>query len=71
MGDAQRRKELGLPPRKNKKDFVLPKLDKESIQKTFRSSLYKYPIIPMIFYGVAFSSLVCCVYNLNKVYILI
>ena len=49
MGEARRRKELGIPPRE--KPIKLPKLDKESIKKKVRATLYKYPIIPFIFYG--------------------
>ena len=33
MGEAKRRKELGLPPREKPRDLELPKLDKESIKK--------------------------------------
>ena len=51
MGEAKRRKELGVPPRK--KTLEVPKLDKESVQKKVRSTLYKYPIIPILFYAVA------------------
>ena len=51
MGEAKRRKELGIPPRE--KTIGLPKLDKESIKKKVRSTLYKYPIIPFMFYGAA------------------
>ena len=71
MGEAKRRKELGLPPRENIKDFEMHKLDKESIQKKVRSTLYKYPIIPILFYGSALAVLVWGVYNLVKVYKLI
>ena len=49
MGEAKRRKELGLRPRE--KSLELPKLDKDSIQKKVRATLYKYPIIPFLFYG--------------------
>ena len=66
MGEAKRRKELGLPPRE--KPIELPKLDKESIQKKVRSMLYKYPIIPILFYGTAIGTLVWGVFNLLKVY---
>ena len=51
MGEAKRRKELGIPPRE--KPILLPKLDKESIKKKVRNTLYKYPIIPLIFYASA------------------
>ena len=69
MGEAKRRKELGLPPRE--KRIELPKLDKESIQKKVRSTLYKNPIIPILFYGAAIGALVWGVFNLVKVYKLI
>ena len=49
MGEAKRRKELGFPPRE--KPIKLPKFDKESVQKEVRATLYKYPIIPFLFYG--------------------
>ena len=51
MGEAKRRKELGLSPRE--KPIEIPKFDKESIQKKVRATLYKYPIIPFLFYGAA------------------
>tara|TARA_B100000212_G_scaffold301164_1_gene246844 strand:- start:130 stop:339 length:210 start_codon:yes stop_codon:yes gene_type:complete len=49
MGEAKRRKNLGMPPRQ--KPLEYPRLDKESIKKKVRSTLYKYPIIPFVFYG--------------------
>ena len=49
MGEAKRRKDLGLPPRE--KDFVLPKFNKEEVKQKVRNTLYKYPIIPYLFYG--------------------
>ena len=51
MGEARRRKNLGIPPRE--KPINLPKFDKESVQKKVRATLYKYPIIPFLFYGAA------------------
>ena len=51
MGEAKRRKDLGLPPRE--KDFVLPKINKEEVKQKVRNTIYKYPIIPYVFYGVA------------------
>ena len=51
MGDAKRRKNLGLPPRE--KDFVLPEFNKDKVKQKVRNTLYKYPIIPFVFYGVA------------------
>ena len=52
MGEAKIRKNLGIPPREKTKDIKLPQLDKKAIQKV-RSTLYKYPIIPFLFYGAA------------------
>ena len=51
MGEAKRRKELGTPHRE--KPMELPKFDKEFIHEKVRAKLYKYPIIPFIFYGAA------------------
>tara|TARA_Y100001968_G_scaffold228919_1_gene211692 strand:+ start:926 stop:1141 length:216 start_codon:yes stop_codon:yes gene_type:complete len=67
MGEAKRRKELGLPPREKAKKLELPKLDKENIQNNVRSTLYMYPIIPILFYAVALAALVWGIYNLVKV----
>ena len=53
MGEAKRRKNLGIPPRDIIKDINLPELDKKAIQQNVRSTLYKYPIIPLLFYGAA------------------
>ena len=53
MGEAKIRKNLGIPFRKKIKDIKLPQLDKKAIQQKVRSTLYKYPIIPFLFYGVA------------------
>ena len=51
MGEAKRRKNLGIPPREKTEDIKLPQLDKKAIQQKVRSTLYKYPIIPFLFYG--------------------
>tara|TARA_B100000900_G_scaffold409246_1_gene424830 strand:+ start:383 stop:592 length:210 start_codon:yes stop_codon:yes gene_type:complete len=69
MGEAKRRKELGIPPRE--KALELPKLDKDSIKKKVRSTLYKYPIIPFIFYGVAILILISSLVYIIKFYKLI
>ena len=53
MGEAKRRKNLGIAPRENKEDIKLPQLDKKAIQQKVRSTLYKNPIIPFLFYGAA------------------
>ena len=66
MGEAKRRKELGIPPRE--KPIILPKLDKEFIKKKVRSTLYKYPIIPFLFYGVAILTLIGGVIYVIKFY---
>ena len=71
MGEAKRRKELGLSPREKTVELKLPVLDKENIQKKVRSFLYKNPIVPFIFYGALIGSLGWGVYNLVKVYKLI
>ena len=65
MGEAKRRKTLGIPPREKTEDIKLPKLDKKAIQKKVRSILYKYPIIPFLFYG---SSIVILIVGLVFVF---
>ena len=69
MGEAKRRKELGIPPRE--KPIKLPKLDKESIKKKVRSTLYKYPFISFLFYGAAILILIGGVIYVIKFYKLI
>jgi len=69
MGEAKRRKELGVPPRE--KPLKLPNIDKESIQKKVRATLYKYPIIPFLFYGSAILILIGGVIYIIKFYKLI
>ena len=58
MGEAKRRKELGVPPREKPVNLKLPELDKKALQKKVRSTLYKYPIIPLLFYLVAITIIV-------------
>ena len=53
MGEAKRRKNLGIPPREKNQAVKLPQLDKKAIQQKVRSTLYKYPIIPYLYYGAA------------------
>ena len=53
MGEAKRRKNLGIPPRYKTEGVTLPQLDKKAIQLKVRSTLYNYPIIPFLFYGAA------------------
>ena len=53
MGEAKRRKILGIPPREITEDKKLPQFDKKAIQQKVRATLYKNPIIPFLFYGVA------------------
>ena len=53
MGEAKRRKELGVPPREKTAVLKLPELDKKALKEKVRSTLYKYPIIPLLFYLVA------------------
>ena len=58
MGEAKRRKNLGISPRKKNEDINLPQLDKKDLQQKVRTTLYKYPIIPFLFYGAAILTLV-------------
>ena len=66
MGEAKRRKDLGLPPRE--KDFVLPKFNKQEVKKKVRNTLYKYPIIPYLFYGFAIVILFVGIFSVFKYY---
>ncbi len=66
MGEAKRRKNLGIPPRQKTEDIKLPQLDKKAIQKKVRSTLYKYPIIPFLFYGVAILILIGGIFYVTK-----
>ena len=68
MGEAKRRKELGIPPREKPIGLILPELDKKSIQKKVSSILCKYPIIPFLFYGAAILILVGGVVYIVKFY---
>ena len=69
MGEAKRRKELGLPPREKKVE--MPTLDKNAIQKQVRTYLEKNPIIPFLFYGTSIAALFGGLYYLGKLYKLI
>ena len=53
MREAKRRKDLGIPTREKTEDIKLPQLDKKAMQQKVRTTLYKYPIIPFLFYGAA------------------
>ena len=66
MGEAKRRKDLGLPPRK--KEFFLPEFNKDKVKQKVRSTLYKYPIIPFVFYGVAIVILIVSIFSVIKYY---
>ena len=71
MGEAKRRKNLGIPPRKKTEDIKLPSLDKKAIQQKVRSTLYKYPIIPFLFYGAAILTLIGGIFYVVRYYKLI
>jgi len=66
MGEAKRRKELGISPREKPIDF--PKFDKKSIQKKVRSTLYKYPIIPLLFYVAAILTIIGGIFYVVRYY---
>ena len=71
MGEAKRRKELGLTKREKPVELKLPVLDKENIQKKVRSFLYKNPVVPFVFYGLVLGAFGWGLYNLVKGYQLI
>ena len=66
MGEAKRRKNLGIPHREKTKDIKLPQLDKKAIQQKVRSTFYKYPIIPFLFYGAAILILIGVLFYVFK-----
>ena len=66
MGEAKRRKNLGIPPREKTEEIKLLQLDKKAIQQKVRSTLYKYPIIPFIFYGASIVILIGGVFYVFK-----
>jgi len=68
MGEAKRRKNLGIPPREKTENIKLPQLDKKAIQQKVRSTLYKYPIIPFLFYGSAIVILIGVLFYVFKSY---
>ena len=70
MGEAKRRKNLGIPPREKTEDINLPQLDKQAIQQKVRSTLYKYPIIPLLFYGAAILILIGGLFYVFKSFII-
>ena len=68
MGEAKRRKTLGIPPREKNQAINLPQLDKKAIQKKVRTTLYKYPVIPFLFYGAAIVFLIGGLFYIFKTY---
>ena len=53
LWERQREENLGISPREKTEDIKLPQLDNKAIQQKVSSTLYKYPIIPFLFYGAA------------------
>ena len=49
MGEAKRRKNLGIPPREKTENIKLPQLDKKAIQQKVRSTLYKFQLFLFFF----------------------
>ena len=66
MGEAKRRKELGLPPRQIQIDF--PKFDKNKVKNKVRKTLYKYPIIPFLFYALAIAIFIFGIFRVFNLY---
>ncbi len=72
MGEAKRRKSLGLPPRKvdeakRRKELGLPpkEIDKEKLKKSIKSTFNKFPFLPILFYG---ASLVVLIVGIIKIF---
>tara|TARA_Y100001968_G_scaffold327362_1_gene372244 strand:- start:2517 stop:2720 length:204 start_codon:yes stop_codon:yes gene_type:complete len=66
MGEAKRRKDLGLKPRP--KEIKMKSFDKKIVQEKVRNTLYKYPIIPFIFYGLAIAIFIFGIINVIHYY---
>ena len=66
MGEAKRRRDLGLPPWE--KNFVLPKFKKEEVKQKVRNTLKRYPIIPYVFYDVAIAIFLVGILRVIKYY---
>ena len=66
MVEAKRRKHLGVKPIEKTRDIKSLKIDKKVLQKKVRSTLYKYPIIPFLFYGVALVLLIGALFYVFK-----
>ena len=49
MGEAKRRKNLGIPPREKTEDIKFPQLDKKAIQQKVRATLYKFQLFLFFF----------------------
>ncbi len=70
MGEAKRRKNLGITPREKTEDLKLPQIDKKAIQQKVRSTLYKYPVIPFLFYGAAIVIVIGGLFYIYKSFII-
>jgi len=66
MGEAKRRKDLGLSPRP--KELVLPEFNKEKVKQKVKKFLFKYSFIPYLFYGAAIIILIVGVFSVVKYY---
>ena len=66
MGEAKRRRDLGLPVRE--KNLEIPKFDKSKVKRKVKETLYKYPIIPFLFYAFALGILIFGVYFVVNYY---
>ena len=71
MGEAKRRKTLGLPPRKideekRRKQLGLPpkEIDKEKLKKRIKSTFNRFPYISIFFY---IASLAFIIFGIIKI----
>ena len=54
--ERQREEKFRYSAKKKTEDIKLPQLDKKALQQKVRSTLYKHPIIPFLFYGLQYLS---------------
>ena len=71
MGEAKRRKNLGITPREKIENIKLPQFDKKALQQKVRSTLYENPIIPFLFYGVVIVILIGSLFYFIKSFMIV
>ncbi len=66
IGDAKRRRKLGLPLRDKANELSLPVIDKENIPRN-RYLFYRIQAIQLVFYSLVIEAFGWALYNLENV----